>query len=557
MTTYNRNLKIGMGATNTMVDEYDNSNDQYPEFERSVQRWFQAAISGGEKLFTTTAENLYDLYLAYLPYEARQHYTCRACEQFFNNYGNLVTIDENGNIHSAIWGVEGTPRFFQSSVRAMKNAVEKSRVNGVFTSDDKMLGHRITNGWTHLHVQLPVNMLNTDPIETAYQVSAQKYQDFIMLTNALLDYSEDIVRKALTIINSDTLYRSEKVKGVADWFMSVIQSRNGVRNNLNKANIVWSAAASAPTGYTHIRQSMIGTLLDDIRSGLSIESVKSRFKAKVDPMKYQRSQVAPKAGNIAHAERLFMELGYTERTLKRRFARLEELMLEWSPRQLKIGFKKVGRYETGGSATGIFSHIEARDTKKPVEKMNLPETTMTWDKFTRTVLQDALKIEYYVSGKADNYSAITTAMYMDEQPILQWDYEAQRNPFAWYLYNGGSTPSEWGMGIGYREVTGITYQPSMWYEENAHQGKGLFLILQGAKDMRYLGAGNAIFPETLKSVLRPVRSVVEAYSKKETLAGFERSSASGIRLQYGTEWNIRLRVETADSIRVYKIDRWD
>lgn len=55
---------------------------------------------------------------------------------------------------------------------------------------------------------------------------------------------------------------------------------------------------------------MIGTLLDDIASGMSFDSVSRRFAEKMHPLQYQRPQAAPSAGNIAQAEKIVEKLEF-------------------------------------------------------------------------------------------------------------------------------------------------------------------------------------------------------------------------------------------------------
>lgn len=234
---------------------------------------------------------------------------------------------------------------------------------------------------------------------------------------------------------------------------------------------------------------------------------------------------------------------------KRRFARLEELQTLWLPSTPANPNKKQG---------GVFAGIETKETiKKPECNMNAPAVTMTWEKFQRTVLKTARKIEFYVAGGTDNFSAILTAEDMTAPPILQWDTEENRIPFSWYVYSGGSSPSRWNLNRGYVEVTGVALQPNMWVEGHEHNGKSVFFILKGAKDTGYRNSGNALFPETLKAELREIRSTIEAYSRKAVLGGYDEASACGIRLQGNSKWNARFRVTTDIGTTVYVLDRWD
>jgi hypothetical protein len=97
----------------------------------------------------------------------------------------------------------------------------------------------------------------------------------------------------------------------------------------------------------------------------------------------------------------------------------------------------------------------------------------------------------------------------------------------------------------------------MWQDGFDHQGKSVFLILDGAKDDRKYNSGNALFPETLKAELREIRSTIEAYSQSAEIFGYEEASACGIRLQYGSDWNATVRVTTDMGVATYNLDRWD
>ncbi|MEX3713511.1 hypothetical protein ABFV99_14000 [Cytobacillus horneckiae] len=524
---------------------YFNDHDEYPEFELSLQNFFNRAISGGKKLFTTNVTGLYELYLNNLPSEARQHYACNACKNFIERFGGLVTIDEDGTLNSAMWNIETTPSFFAPAVATMKSAVLKSRVNGVFIPESRVLGVPRTGEWTHLSLPLPQEMVNRSVLRTAHQVMAEKKEDFKMLMNALLIYPLDVVEVAVTLLQTESLYRSEKILGVAEWFSKIHVARNDISNTRNKENLVWLAVATAPAGFCHIKSSMIGTLLDDIISGISFDSASRRFAEKMNPLKYQRPQAAPSAGNIAQAEKIVEKLGI-QNSLVRRFARLDEIKKLWTPSN------KQETVKTGG----VFSHLQP-NKKKTEPKMDIPAVTMTWRKFSEMVLPLAEEIEYFVRRGNGNYSAILTAEHEDAPPILKWDNEEQRNPFSWYVYSSGSSHSKWGLTPGYCKVTGISLQPSMWYENNSYQGKSVFFLLEGAKDIRSEDVGNALFPETLKSELREIRSTIEAYSKGETIHGFEDASACGVRLQSGSSWDAMFRVTTKTGTAIYKLDRWD
>lgn len=503
---------------------------------------------GEEALFTTDIENLYDVFLNNLPLYVRQTYNCRACRNFVNRYGSLVHVNDNGYLEPVMWIYAGSSSIFENAVEAVIEAITNAKVTGVFITSEKTLGTPKTGIWEHMAVNVPKRMIYSGRLYTASQVSAEKLEDFKMLAKAVNDYSIETVESAVNLLRSDYMYRGNKILGIAEWFLDVQKS---AKNNRNRRNILWKKVATAPSGFCHISSSMIGTLLDDISEGMPIEDVQRRFNEKMDPLKYQRPQVAPSAGNVARAEKIVAELGL-ENSLKRRFARLDEIETIWKPAG------KTYKLTTDTVSSGVFSDIKTKESTVKKQSTDYASTnTMTWVKFQRTVLPNAKKIELDVSGGKNSYSALVTADDPSAAPIICWDTEEHRNPFNWYLYAGGSDAIRWGLhSLGTVEVTGIALQPNMWQPGYEHNGEGVFFILSGCKDQ--YNSSSALFPEHMRGELREVRSTIEAYSKQHKLSGYDEASACGLLLQSKSDkWKCTLRVTTDVGVSIYNLDRWD
>jgi hypothetical protein len=536
--------------TTTPATPNDRPYDEYDKLLGQIRESFEIATHSNKHLFTTTAADmdLFDSFLIRLPIEARQHYNCNECRRFINKYGHLVTINEYGDLEPVMWSY--APSFFAKAVFAIHDIVKRSKVTGEFITSDKRLGVAKTGVWHHMSVDIPGTMRHNERLYTADQVMAQKKEEFKMLVDALNRYKLDTVKTAVNILESNSLYRGDKVLGIARWFLKVYQETDALRNKTTTkhlyTNLIWKKVAEAPAGFCHVHSSMIGTLLDDIEDGYSFEEVKRRFDEKMNPLKYQRPQTAPGSGNVKRAEEIVAKLGL-ENSLKRRFARLDEINTIWKPHVIPAPL----------TTTGIFAGIKTKEKEKLWTNDISPRTqTMTWDKFRRTVLADAKKIELYVSQYKSGFAAFVTAEDNAAPPIVQWDSEENRNPFSWYLYSGGSYPEVWNIEGGeYVEVTGITPQPNMWQPGYEHQGEGVLFVLKNCKDKYNKSSG--LFPEILRSELREVRSTVEAYSQANKLSGYEEASACGILIQNGFTKGTKLRVTTDVGVRTYELDRWD
>ncbi len=530
---------------NTTTTTYYSINWE-ESFDRYIDRIaeiFDRAVTEGAQLFVADTHNLFELYLNSFPEIDRQFHNCNACRRFIENYGSIVTISKNGDRSSPIWETVVAPHRYVKAVESMVSAIEQAPIKGVFLSAKADLGLRQTGAWSHYALQLPPTSICNHPTQSAAQVRAEKLEDFGMLQRYLATYSEATIAQALTLLNSDALYRSEACLGRAQWHYALKQQIASVKSDRLKDNFVWLAVATAPPGFCHIGGSMLGTLLDDIQSGMDFKSVSRRFADKMRPDRYLRPTAAPTQGNIDRAERLIEQLGIGS-ALRRRYARIEELDLIWATKSAP----------PATPVAGIFGHLRSQTKNSTVGNSDSPPITITFEKFARKVLPDAVEVEYYLTNTLQSFAGILTAAVADAPHIFQWD-----NPFSWYVWIGGSLPKSWKLpSSGWHRVTGITYQPSMWGKPLTHKGQSAIFILEGARETNE-NRGLALFPEFLSAHLHEIRSTIEAHSKSGKSENPETGTANGIVLSSGNTFgmNYNFRIRTAIGTSIYQIDRWD
>jgi hypothetical protein len=533
--------------TTTAVDQPEQQqgnldDDIYRAFLDRVRARFLLNVGTGP-LFTTNVEGLWGIYLDTFLAGNRQYHDCHSCRHFIERFGGLVTIGVDGVAQPAIWNVDDADILHAEAFAKMEHAVRRATVNGVFLSPLPEWGSDVTGIWRHLHVVPPKELVFSMRTRTADQVMAEKREDFKNVQRALEEFGAPLVAQALSLLNTEALYRSEKVIGPAQW-LSDLHTRIAEFKG-RRTNLVWRAVATAPAGFCHPRSSMVGTLLEDLAQGLSVDTVARRFKDKMDPEQYRRPQVAPAAGNIEQAEKIIAQLGI-ERSLLRRYARVEEIEAIWRPTP-----------EPKREGGGVFGHLKPKDTKTPAP-LNVSGPTMTFDKFRRTLMENAKSIELFVPS-VGSFAALCTAQNLDAPPILQWDREDRRNPFSWYLYHGGSPASNWGLISGqWANVTAISLWPTRWFGATySNQKNGCIFVLRGAKDARASGAGSGLFPQILRAEMHSIRSTIEAFSRSAELGGADEASACGLSIQED-HCAVRLRVTDNVGTRVdVQLDRWD
>lgn len=534
------------------LKEKGNLDDQdYEAFIGRVRKRFRENCKRGP-LFRTniSGEEIWNWYLSGFEPSEQKYHNCKACKHFITRYGGLVTIDEVGRVESAVWHSADIPQEYYRSIFIITSRVLTSKIQGVFLSETSTLGIPVTNQWTHMSLILPGELVYKKTILDASQREAQKAQDFQTVWRALSEYSLEVLNQAVTLLEADTLYRSEKVLGPVKWLrdLKVLQCDSRSDENARTfRNKLWRAVALAPDGFCHPRSAVTSTLLDDLIQGLPFEEVKRRWEEKMHPLQYQRPQAAPTEGNIKQAEEIVAKLGIA-RSLERRFARLDEIETIWKPTEL---------FEAQGDGS-VFGHL----LKKEVKELETFGQKMTWVKFRSEVLPKAKSIQYQTIFNRESFTGILTAVHVDAPSILKWDSEDRRNPFSWYLYHGGSTPETWALPTRrWVDVTAVTLQPDLWFgATHRHFGESVILILKGCVDTNYapgtVNMGACLFPEILRGELHGVRSTIEAHSRKTRLQGYEQASACGLML--GKDANAMLRVHYGSGIVAQiQIDRWD
>lgn len=532
------NRKAKAKKSVTSVSANPNHDHDYSALLTSARASFHFIVAGGGKLFQTDAAGLNDLYLDTLPSE-RQVHNCSCCRRFIETYGGLVAIAENGVTTPAMWNPEGVPGFYQPAFAALFDRVKKARVTSVFLTKQPTWGTPETGEWSHLSVVPSAALVYREGALTAGQAMAAAKENFRTVVTALGEMKAPMLDEAIRILQAGAVARSEKFIAPVKW-LRALHDRPKCRLG---ENVMWREIASAPEGYCHPRASVVGSLLEDITAGLPFDTIKARFDAKLGPLIYQRPQAAPTAGNIKAAEELVAKLGIAP-SLERRFARLDDLRADWVP---AVANETV-------PAGGVFGHLRAKGdaSARPVD---LPTVTMTWEKFTRTVLPTAERLEILVPSTG-RFIALTTAVNANAPPILKWDREEEHNPVAWYVYPTGSPASQWGLqGGSWAKVNAITPFPNMWGSQPMpFIGEGSVLVIDGCADTRE--AGNALFPECLRAEVHGARATIEAYSRSASLIGRDAASACGYDIRKSAA-DCMLRAFSSGAWSSYRIDRWD
>jgi hypothetical protein len=528
-----------------------------------VQRLNNRYTENSTPVFVTDAVGLYEAYLAgFADDQLRKEHTCSCCKNYITRFGGLVRVNEDGSLTSAVWEKDTVPEMYRQSVENMLKIIERSKIKKVFISSLYEYGHTLRGGWRHFGIRPPLSRIHTahSRKDTPNFVAGLKEVEAEVVTEALKEFPMEAVKTAYTLLNTSSLSNSRAVLGPITFLLSLHTRLEEVKNQLYRSNIIRDAVANAPSGFCHIRGGMSGTLLEDIVAGTPHEVLRRKFNLKMDPLKYQRAQVAPTAGAIAEAEKVFADIGAAS-ALKRRYATMAD-----------IGEKvwEAPKPKEQASGDAIFSSITPKTAvnKNAVAPQQIGSVNISWAKFKRTVLPTAEKLEYFAINQISPYTGLTAAVDPESVPIFQWDNPARRNQVAQYTYVegkdfrgqsiAGSYPSKFGLQAStWVEVLAVTPLPHLWYQGKFdHLTEGAILLLKGAVDTGNAANTSAIFSSSLRSEFHAYRSVIEAYSNANPLAPHTPDDVCGVAIGAGDN-RCSVRVTTGNVIATYLIDRWE
>ena len=361
-----------------------------------------------------------------LRFRERSEYDCSTCRGFVKGFGNVVEIHD-GRVRTIWSGVSASDPVFSVVAAAMDEFVGTLPLSTVFRSAEAQYGTKTTRTlrdgrvevWHHLHGRVEKRHRTEDAgaARGAFDTTVQVFQ------RGLAELTRDALDTVADLIDDNALYRGTEHRPAVTEFRS-LQNR-------------WAQAAdgrafvfaNAMNPAARFRNTVIGTLVQDLSAGVDPEQAVRSFEAKVAPQNYQRPTALITPAMVKAAMRTIGELGLEE-SLQRRFARLSDVSVTnvlWVDNDTQSRMKDGIEGLLMQAATTGSAGARLRDAK-PEE---VPVVT-----FMKDVLPGAAAIDLWVAGSHEpNFVSLTTGRHPDAPRLFTWD-----NDFAW-SYRGDVTDS--------------------------------------------------------------------------------------------------------------------
>lgn len=417
-------------------------SDYFPAFAKMVAASFQDLVKKPAFVSSVEGAALWTEYLASFQagtdplFKKSTEHDCRCCKHFIRRAGNVVSVSDGGQLRT-IWdrAAEEAEEPYKAVAVHLRDVVRAGSVCDLFRVSDKEIGFGAAQSraldketgkavtWQHFHTgEIPRGLRSASPdqVRGDYRTTVQVFE------RGLLELSPDAVETVLSLVEANNLYRGEEHKP------AILQFRKAQREFLSKsAGRERDAFAWANAGNTaaRFRNTVIGTLVQDLSEGQDVEHAVQGFETKVAPQNYKRTTAVITPGMVKKAMETIESLGL-ESALERRFAVIGDVSVndvKWVDGAVKPLMK-------GGIGDVLMQHATAASRGAEVDEKRAEEIGL--DEFVARILPETTSLELFFKGEhAGHLMSLTAPCHPEPKQLFRWS-----NDFAW-SYGGNVADS--------------------------------------------------------------------------------------------------------------------
>jgi hypothetical protein len=422
----------------------------FKPFADKVRKRFEE-MCATEALFEVaiTRDEIWNAYLAAFPegsnliYRQRSEHDCSICRHFIYNVGNVVAI-QNGAL-STVWDLNALDEPYQTVADKMSQVVKSHDIRDVFLSKFAAYGQAMSRAYidnqavqfSHFSVTVPRNFITADV--ASRQSDART--TCAVLKRGLTELKPDAISTVLDLIRENNLYRGAEYSRQLEEFQKLqtayfVLTDSKVRGNAEVFQAVdpkeaelfiWSKIGEGPS-VTRLRNTAIGTLLQDLSADRDLEESVKAYERVVAPTNYKRPTALISKAQIEQAMKTIRDLGL-ETALERRHARFSDVSVN-SVLFVDNAVRSKLKDETSALQDLLMQEAKATtfDPKHAQE--------ISVDAFMSSILPKSKSLQLYLENEhLPNFVSLTAPVHADASPLFKWN-----NGFGW-SYDGNVTDS--------------------------------------------------------------------------------------------------------------------
>lgn len=398
----------------------------FKEFKTAFQARVKSMLTGGKTIYMVdvAGDDMWNAYLSGFPEAERQGHTCNACRSFIRHYGNMVTIVDNKI--QTIWEFQ-TISEYQEAINAVHALVVAKPIKDLFVSKEAVLGidhnfQQVEGGspvrWDHFSLAIPMSSLIHPGALSEDSIRGDLRTGRAVFKRSLDELTIDATETVLELIAQNSLYRGEEFKAMLNQFLKVQKLYATVKLE-EKDNFVWVQAMTKDNGFiTKMRNTSIGTLLEDLSLGIELDAAVGKFERMMAPTNYKRPTALVTPKMVEQAKEKLTELGLMD-SIARRFAVVDDITVD---NLLFVNRDSV-------TEKGLFEGLAA---DQPINPRTLSKVeSVTLDEFISNILPHSISVELLLENKHEpNLVSLIAPVKAESTSMFKWE-----NRFSWSYNN--------------------------------------------------------------------------------------------------------------------------
>lgn len=407
---------------------------EFYEFRNLMQAKFTELSKNNLYRTSVEGQTLWETYLKSFPpgtnpiYITRTEHDCSCCKQFIKAIGNVISLS-NGHIDS-LWNIPNLETPYLEVSQALHNLVTSVPIQNILLTDYKKVGtnrtiQHLPEGdiiWEHFQLDLPSKVVV--PTNSLGTKLGNYRSSFDVFQRALNEISMEAITIVQDLITENNLYRGEQAKEVIEKFSSLKQYYQNIPDD-KKDNFIWDQLISTHESISHIRNSLIGTLLVDLSNGINLQTSVAKYESKAAPYNYKRPKPLVTKQMVSNAQKKLEQLGFSD-SIYRRPAIESDLNINdiyWANAATTAHINK-----------SPFDSIIETLPYKPFNKDKLNSISIS--DFITNILPTAKSIELFMENRfTNNLASIIAPVHATAPTMFNWN-----NGFSW-TYNNNVTDS--------------------------------------------------------------------------------------------------------------------
>lgn len=308
---------------------FEKLNKDFDIFSEEVNSRLDELIKSGNPIVELDYEgSLFEIYLNNIPEEynpvfrVNRFFDGSADRHFINRIGNLAMITPNYRL-VYLWDFE-SKTFFENSRKEMLKVLKKCKIKNAFLTSFDMVGSgpnkdskdpRIT--WTHYKYKTPseIRCSKHDIGDKLGKLNTQ----YNVFKRTMKECRLEDLESVIELGKDNSIYRASE-------FLGSLEKWHELKTKYNKKpsdEFLWFNVIKEGI-YICYRNTVIGSLIEDLYNGVDLEKAVKSYESKVAPSNYKRPKALVTARMVEDARAKLEEVGLLE-SIYRKAAKFTEI----------------------------------------------------------------------------------------------------------------------------------------------------------------------------------------------------------------------------------------